>query len=256
MSTVRELHLQRGKFKICGDMYLPDEGKGVYPTVILAHGLGTNHDWFFTYGEMLSRAGIACYIFDFCGGCNCSKSDGDMLNMSILTEIKDLTAVLEQIRVQEFVDTNNVFLMGESQGGCVAAMVAAEHPDMVRGLVLLYPGFLIQEVAKERYPDPSKIPFLATMAGMQVGRVYFEDALETDIYGTIGKYTGSVLILHGDRDEVVPISYSERAVSLYQSATLQVVKGAGHGFEGREEQLAREASIAFVQEHVAVPDSE
>lgn len=57
------------------------------------------------------------YSFDFMGATEQSRSGNDVLAMSPFTEKDDLDAVLTMIRGQQFVDTQNIFLMGQSQGG-------------------------------------------------------------------------------------------------------------------------------------------
>ena len=41
-------------------------------------------------------------------------------------------------------------------------------------------------------------------------------------------YQGPVLILHGDRDEIVPMEHVTRAARLYKNARFVVFPGAGH----------------------------
>ena len=43
-----------------------------------------------------------------------------------------------------------------------------------------------------------------------------------------------MLLIHGDADSIVPLSYSERALEVYPSAELKVVEGGGHGFYGED----------------------
>lgn len=64
---------------------------------------GSNHiTWFMAtqttvkmYAEKMAAAGIAAFIFDYNGGGVGSKSSGKSTEMSVLTEIKDLKAVIE-----------------------------------------------------------------------------------------------------------------------------------------------------------------
>lgn len=49
--------------------------------------------------------------------------------MSVFTEQDDLNAVLNNMLSQNFVDKNNLFLLGASQGGVVSTLVAAENND-------------------------------------------------------------------------------------------------------------------------------
>lgn len=73
---------------------------------------------------------------------------------------------------------------------------------------------------------------------MNVGKTYFKDLLDYDIYEDIKAYKKKVLIVHGDADDIVPLSYSRKAVKIYSSASLKVIKGAGHGFDGTDEDKA------------------
>ncbi len=60
---------------------------------------------------------------------------------------------------------------------------------------------------------------------VQVDRVTSTCTLFTlYLYKTI-KY-----FIHGNKDEVVPIKYSERAVEVYYNAAIDVIIGAGHGY--------------------------
>ena len=47
------------------------------------------------------------------------------MDMSIFTERADLEAVIHMMQEQPFVDEENIFLMGTSQGGAVSAITAA-----------------------------------------------------------------------------------------------------------------------------------
>ena len=70
-----------------------------------------------------------------------------------------------------------------------------------------------------------------------------------DIYDLIGQYKGDVLILHGERDRIVPLRYSERAVDVYENAELVVMEGQNHGFVGKTRTKAMERETAFFREH-------
>lgn len=156
--------------------------------------------------------------------------------MSIFTEQTDLEAVIAMLGEQPFVDKDNLFLMGTSQGGVVSAMTAAAHKDMIRGVVLFYPAFVLVDDVRRMFQHLEDIPDSFFLRWMTVGRIYAESVLDYDIYDAISSYKQSVLILHGDADPVVPLSYSERAVKAYRSARLEIFPGAGHGFSGEDTQ--------------------
>ena len=244
-----ELHLKNSERDIYGVLYRPAGRKRRWPTVILSHGFGGCTGNCAPYAEIFAAHGFACYVFDFCGGGAASRSAGRTTEMSVLTEAADLDAVLSQIRALPCVDARRVFLWGESQGGFVSAYVAARRPDDVRALVLFYPAFVLQDAIRARYPNPSDIPETAYIMDNWIGAVYARDLLSFDIYEVMGDYRGDVLIVHGDQDALVPLSYSERARQVYASAELKVIPGGYHGFWNALDVPASMA-LDFLKAHV------
>ena len=62
-------------------------------------------------------------------------------------------------------------------------------------------------------------------------------------------YTGNALIVHGTADNIVPVSYSERAADTMKAAALLKIEGAGHGFYGKDDLTATEAAINFINQY-------
>jgi pimeloyl-ACP methyl ester carboxylesterase len=150
---VHILELNSGDKHIYGQLYLPTEDKQSYPLVIISHGIqGSYYDLVDQAGKCVD-AGMAAYIFDYCGGSTYSRSSGDISDMSILTECDDLEFVLNELWQYAFMDRENTYLMGESQGGMVSALLAAERPQDIAGMVLLYPAFNIPDMAREVYVE-------------------------------------------------------------------------------------------------------
>ena len=247
---IEKLTLKVGGDDIYGVMCLPNVEKETYPAVILSHGFGSNAESCKPYAKIFAANGYAAYAFDFRGGGADSRSSGATTEMSVLTEAEDLTAVLEQVRTLDYVDESRVFLWGASQGGFVSSYVAANRPDDVKALILYYPAFVLQDDARARYPNLDDIPEIENLWGTELGAIYSMDAMSFDIYGVIGNYKGDVLIVHGDRDDVVPLSYSERAATVYKSANLIVFEGGGHGFSDRIAEAAA-YSLDFLRAHTA-----
>lgn len=243
---IEELSVTLDGQRIYGLLYLPRERQEPLPAVIFSHGFGGSHDVGDPYARALAGMGYTVYCFDFRGGSHGSRSDGSVLDMSIMTEVDDLAAVMETIRSLPTVNADEVFLMGTSQGGLVSAITAARHPQEVRGLILLYPAFVLVDMAQQRYKNANDIPETGFFLWMTVGRAYFEPLLDYDVYADVAAYMEDVLILHGDADGIVPLSYSERALTAYPSAQLMVIQGAGHGFYGEDEALALQAIAGYL----------
>ena len=51
------------------------------------------------------------------------------------------------------------------------------------------------------------------------------------------RYQGPVLIIHGDEDDVVPVGDSVRAAKRYRNCRLSVIRGEGHHFDRRPEEM-------------------
>ena len=243
---VEEQSFQRNGMKIYGKLFIPDSESPV-PLVILSHGFGGNHGGVKGYAAAFAEQGIAAYIFDFIGGGNHIKSDGKMTEMSVLTEAEDLTVILDNLKADSRFKPEQIFLLGESQGGFVSTYIAALRPADVAGLVLLYPAFVLHDYVRRRTPDPERIPDTMKLLGKTVGRIYNKDVLSFDIYTLMPRYSGKTLIIHGSDDSLVPLSYSERAVKTFPDAKLIKLDGEKHVFYGNAMRKAAEDAVKFVQ---------
>jgi pimeloyl-ACP methyl ester carboxylesterase len=66
-------------------------------------------------------------------------------------------------------------------------------------------------------------------------------------------YPGPVMIIHGTADELVPLSYSEKALAVFENASLVKIPGAGHGFYNDDEKRVARLAIEFVRKHTRQP---
>ena len=243
---------QRGGLTIRGTEYRP-EGHSL-PAAIVSHGFMANQGTVRRYAKLLAAMGFAAYCFDFCGGCVLGgKSDGNTWDMSVLTEVSDLEAVMAYVRSRPYTKDDALTLMGCSQGGLVSALTAARRPAEVGRLILFYPALCIPDDARAgkmmwaRF-DPENIPERISCGPMKLGRCYPADVLHMELPAELAPYTGDVLIVHGGRDGIVPVACSEAAATacrlvrrdqgLSTLVRLEVIDGAGHGFAGRADRTA------------------
>ncbi|MBQ8078446.1 MAG: alpha/beta fold hydrolase [Oscillospiraceae bacterium] len=243
---MQEVFFTRDGIPITGEWYTPAHGTAPYPAVILSHGFADCMDGTRAFARGLAQAGFAACIFDFIGGSLQSRSGGSMQDMSVLTEAADLDAVIRGVLEIPEADPDRLFLLGASQGGFVSTYAAARHPE-VRGLVLLFPAYVLQEDARKRVSAPGYVPGECRIMGQPVGAVYDRDALSFDIFDSIRAFDRPVLLLHGTADTVVPISWSERASDTFPDARLVVIPDAGHGFTGADERTALDAVTEFLR---------
>lgn len=129
-------------------------------------------------------------------GCSDNHDTSALLEMQDSDTINK--AVIRMMQEQPFVDEENIFLMGTSQGGAVSAITAAANKEEIKGAILLYPAFVLVDNTKERFKSVEDIPDTYYLMWMTVGRAYAEKLLDYDIYEAISAYDKDVLLIHGD----------------------------------------------------------
>lgn len=224
------VYIQRDGLKIFGIAYIPEGPYEEWPLVIYAHGIGSNHTAGQPYAEAFAKKGYVAYTFDFCGSSPRSKSDGKTEDMTIFTEKQDLTAIIATLKSKPYVDAERTYLLGISLGGLVSSITSASMPDAIRNLALVYPALCAPDDARKSFnPDGTKKDPNARIMG---GEHYNQAMLQFDPFEHIGNYQKPVFIVHGTADRLVPITYSEKAITVFPDARLEKIEGAGHGFRG------------------------
>ena len=213
--------------------------------VILMHGIFASKDWppMPVLARELARQGIASVRFDFNGH---GKSEGKMEEMTIARELADARAVWEAVKALPYV--SSVALLGHSQGGAVASMLAGElanEGECPVGLVLLAPGSIIKEATQAgrffgKEFDPKNPPaYIKCFNTYKLGHDYLVQTQLLDIYGTAQQYQGPVCLVHGVEDGIVPLWCSEKYHEVYANSQLHVVKGENHMFIKKGRKVAK-----------------
>lgn len=230
--------------KIYAKLYRPKTIQRV-PIVVYSHGLGATYKAGSYYAKRLLEYNIATLCIDFRGGSKESKSDGKTVEMSIMTEFDDLTLAIKKVRTWDFVDTSKIIVMGSSQGGVLSAMMSVKDKD-VKGTVLLYPAFTLPDYLNSRFPtDEDVLDEFPITKRITVGRNYVTDVRGLSLYKLIREDEKKVLIIHGTDDKTVPVNVSETAHKLYKDSELYTIKGAGHGFNFSESDIAIEYVVKY-----------
>ncbi|MFP7493875.1 alpha/beta fold hydrolase [Terribacillus saccharophilus] len=249
--TTENIGLEVNGMEIFGKAYIPESsGQKEFPAVIYSHGYASTHNADNSVLKSLAMSGIAVYTFDFRGGSNQSQSEGKTTDMSVMTEKDDLNAVIDMVKTLDFVDDDHLFLLGASQGGFVSAITANDRPDDISGMILFYPAFVIGTDQRKEYQTLQDVPEVMAFGDMDIGKVYYEDVWDFNVFAHISNYEGDVLIIHGDKDETVPYSYSEKAAKVYEHAELIKFQDQGHRFTGSKRTEAAELVYSFIQDHV------
>lgn len=233
--TTETYHVHRDHIKLYGELTAPSDFRETKrPLMIMAHGFNNTLEMYENYANYWAHQGYIVYRFDFFGGSRQSKSGGtDMLSMSVLTELSDLTAVINQLSKENFVDSEKIHVLGVSQGGVVATLYAAEHPEQVHKLILLFPAFVLFDDVQETYQrlnvsSVDELPTSLIHRNAQLGSIYIKDAMSVNIQEKQEALSVPTLIVHGTDDEVVPYRYAQIAVQNMQNAQLVTVENGRH----------------------------
>jgi len=249
-ATEKEIYFYRDDLKIYGKMYLP-EGEGPFPVVIFSHGFPGTFFWADAYAKGLTNSGIAGVTFDFIGGSAENKSDGTVTEMSVLTEVADLNAVMDSVQSMPEIDANNLFLCGHSFGGLVSTYVAAERTDEVKGLMVWEPSYQMREDILQLYPEGSEIPD-EIFSPAHVGKIFIEDIQASDIFEVMANYDKKVLLLQGELSKTNELRevYFNKAAETFPNMQWEIVDGATHAFSGKAGERAMENCLSYLNENI------
>ena len=246
-----EIWCDNGGSRIYGVAYIP-EAEGRFPLVIFSHEMGNNHEPGVRYAERLAAHGYATYVFDFRGGSaggTQNRSDGSNPEMSVLTEASDLSAVLDAAKAWPFVDSGKIFLLGGSQGGLITLITGCERQDELAGMMLMYPALSAKADSRaDSYASTEEVPEDVPLFGgwMHVGRNYITDLWKVDFDQLLASYRGKLLLLHGDRDGTVDVSWSEQALEIIPDCEFHVIPGGGHEFYGQPFEVAMGYILSYI----------
>ena len=153
------------------------------------------------HAALLSAAGFDVLAFDYRGY---GQSTGRPSEEGTYRDARAARGAMPE-------SSERVIYLGESLGGAVALALAVETPPA--GLVLMSTFTSIRDMGRRHYPV--------------LPRSFVPDAYPS--LDRVRALRAPLLVVHGDRDELVPLFHAEE---LYAAAPepkrLQVLRGVGH----------------------------
>ncbi|MCI7238841.1 MAG: alpha/beta fold hydrolase [Anaerococcus sp.] len=223
-----------------------------YPTAIFYHGFGgdRNGNTFFrtTNARYLTDRGYVVVRFDFSGT---NESDGSFYDMTVSREEEEALLIYNFVKIQSFVDKERIYLMGHSLGGVIASLVAhkvkpykicllAPASDMNNKdyLKVMFESIYKDKIQSEANEDVKDLSFDdlvkdvedMDIGGLRLNKKFLEDFLKKDIYKEASKYDGEVLIIRGDRDELVFRDSNVKLTESYPNAKYVEISDTNHDF--------------------------
>lgn len=135
-------HNSSADLDLAGTLTRPTKD-GKLPVVILISGSGAQnrdeelmgHKPFWVLADYLTRKGIAVLRYDDRG---VGKSTGQFSGATTADFAGDVMAAIDYLKTRKEIDTTKIGLIGHSEGGLIAPMVAAQRKDV--GLIVLMAG--------------------------------------------------------------------------------------------------------------------
>lgn len=200
-----ELHNETDNVRRVGTLTIPI-GSGPWPTaIILNPSLPTDRDgtlgplkFFKDLAEHLSHRGIAALRMD---DRSVGESTGDYFQSTLSDFADDAAQAIEHVKAIDGIDSRRIGLIGLSQGGAVASIVASRKPSVGFLVLLGSPGLPFLESAMQQADDlgraygiPEEQVQISKESHRKIIRVLREEGTEAD---AVEKIT-NILIERGD----------------------------------------------------------
>ncbi len=140
--NARELKLELvNNIEIAGTLTWPSQGKGPFSVVVLVSGSGPQdrdetifqHKPFAIWADKLTKRGLAVFRYDERG---VGESTGTYSTATSEDFAADVNGILDELKKLPEISPNKLCIMGHSEGGLIAPMVAVNRKD-VAAIVLL-----------------------------------------------------------------------------------------------------------------------
>ena len=189
--------------------------------VIVSHGFASNKENVSMYTEFLQSKGYSTLAFDYSGH---GESAGVLAETSAAKWEDDLNSAIDFMKQR----CNKLALLGFSLGGMSSllcsgrsdATVAIAPPTNFRKLAMHFiKSGLIKEFGK-----------FIDFGGLNIKQTFITESAKYDMKKIMKNTKCPVLIVHGDKDDVVPLSQSEEVINyINEPKRLAVIRGFGHG---------------------------
>jgi len=164
---------------LAGTLTVP-KGKGPFPAVLLVPGSGPydrdetlfGHKPFLVLADYLTRKGIIVLRVDDRG---VGKSTGNLADATTADLATDAEAGVEYLKSRSEVDPHRIGLIGHSEGGLIAPMVAERNPDVAFIVMMAGPGVPGDQIL------PEQVRLISEAAGVSHGTAEKRAATELEI---------------------------------------------------------------------------
>ncbi len=201
----------------------------------------------------LADEGFTVLRFDFSGN---GQSEGDFAESTYSKQIAEMEIAAAYLAGE---GVSCLGLTGHSMGAMVAILAAAQL-ESVPAVCALAARSRVMGAAELLAPaqlselrQTGRVRFVSRGRALEVTREMFSDAARYDLGRTVASLRQSLLLVHGDEDEITPVEEAYRIQRYRPEGTrLAVIPGADHMFSGDEHRrLVTEVVVAWFREQAA-----
>jgi dienelactone hydrolase len=248
---------------LAGMLFIP-EGTGPFPAAVIIHGSGTSRrdsGWYLTLTRYLQENGIVVLLPDKRGS---EKSEGDWRTASIEDLATDTVAAIEFLRDQNEVAISDIGVIGLSQGGLIAPVVADQTSDVtflvnIVGAAVPMHDLLVYE-EKHNLRQLGVLPGLSDLLAYPAAWSII-GFRQKAFWAAIGNFDPAPywqrlsvrsLVLYGRDDTNVPSLRSAEILSSLENSNIDVkiYEHSGHALEdpkGHGDSIFREDALADIR---------
>ena len=251
---------------LTGMLFLP-EGDGPFPAVVVIHGSGTSrrdNPWYLTFTSYLQDQGIAVLLPDKRGS---ESSEGDWRTASFQDLATDTLSAIAYLRAQYPDLISDIGILGASQGGQIAPIVATQSDDLAFVINVVGSATPFNDaLLYEEHNNLREIGFLPGISNLIAypSSFYIRKVAQKDFWDAVGnwdplpyweKVSIPVLVLYGEIDTNVPSQASADRLEALENPNIRVVifEDSGHALEdpvGTGDSYFRQDALELIDDFV------
>jgi len=236
--------------------YFRDNSKS--KTLVLLHeGLGSVAQWKQTPEWLFEHSDYNILVYDRTGYGQSSAAPKDYPTDYLRFEAK---IILPQLLAS--LNLNNISLLGHSDGGSVALLFAAYHPELTQKVITEAAHVIIEDISrkgisqiKETYAGKLK-PLLERYHGDKTDWVFYhwadtwlhKDYHDWNIFEELKSIESPLLAIQGENDEYGSIEQLN-IINTVENSEICLLKDCGHHPHFQQAEITLNKILAFLQQH-------
>jgi putative redox protein len=186
---------------------------------------------------LLADAGFTALRFDFSGN---GQSQGSFEQSTWSKQISEMEAAIAWTQQR---GAGWIGLAGHSLGAAIALLTAKKQNDVaaicrIAGRISAgRPQHFLTPTQQTDLAETGKVEFISRGRRLALNRDFFDDADQYDLMAATRSLNKPMLVVHGDRDDIIPVSEAHLAKQVNpERVELAIIAGGDHMLASPEHQ--------------------